>query len=203
MQELERQVYGVIRVLEAQPTPLPSDTEGVHFQYAPVPYRDAARAVAQALDNDAFWRLIPMYDVRPGPPEDYRPQERGKVSRSFAWETQWFTTLSEILYQARGKAVPALRAAAFADGSGSGAIGRVAALEVYAHLASDGVETDRFVTDVRDAFPELDRDARMSVVEVVSSYGRRNSARRSDFEKIEALPGYQEARKTWLSSGAE
>lgn len=196
MDELERRVYAVIQTLEAQPTPLPTDTEGAHFQYAPVPYRDAARTLADALDAGSLRRLVDLYDASPDPPPDYRPDQGTSVSRAFAWGVQWTITLSEVLFQARNKAVAVLREEAFVAGEAR-QLARTACLEIYAHLASEGVETEQFVADVRAAFPTLDLDTRMHVVEAVLIYGPRNPALLS----LEALPGYEGAMQAWRAVG--
>lgn len=196
MEKLEQEVYSVIRVLEAQPTPLPNDTEGTYFQYAPVPYRDAARTCANDLDAEDLRRMIPLFDVRQPPPHDYRPDEAAKISRDFAWSVQRHTTLAEILYQARSKAVPALREHALGENRRNGSVSEAVALELYARLAAEGVETEQFLRDVQEAFAALDTEARISVAEAVSGakwHARNDPARVAAFESLESLPGYQEA----------
>lgn len=155
MDDLQRSVCAVIRALEAGPVPLPTDTPGVHFPYATVPFRNAARALVNALDEEALRRLTTLFSEAPQPTQDYRPSQPD-ISRSFAWTTQWAITVAEILYQADGRAVPALREAFLTGQKDALDTNWAMALEVYAHLAADGVETEGFVKDVRQALSQTD-----------------------------------------------
>jgi len=165
VEALKSAVDRVVRVLEDHPKPLPARADGALFQFAPAEYRDAARELADGLSEADFRQLAAWSSEPPPPSQEFRP-DGTPVSRTYAWQTLWHTTVFEILYQARERALPGLRERST----------WVKTMPIAARLAGEGVGTQEFVDDALARLETLDTLDALTLVESVHQAADRSES---------------------------
>jgi hypothetical protein len=148
-------------------------------------FRAKAKEVAARFGPETIPELRLRFNRSTASPSGFTAQERGLAG----WLSYWQFAIFEIVYQYREHALPMLREVAFGEYDWT----QANAIELLCRLASEGIDRDRTLADLKREMPGMRDTALLYVAGPLLQQARNNPALAAIVEELEQVPEFQVA----------
>ena len=147
-------------------------------------FRSRASAAVNELGPGAIETLSTLFHSEHSPPEQLADRFRGLG----AWVAARQFAIFEMFYYFRDAALPVLRRVAFGEYDWI----QGNAIEVLCRLASEGVDRDQIIADVRREFPNIRYEAQLYSIGPLLKQAKDNPALAAVLNEFEDIEEYQQ-----------
>jgi hypothetical protein len=152
-----------------------------------------ARIVAAEVGSDGIDRLLSEFHSEHTPPEHLKP----RFSRLGAWASARQFAIFEILFNIGSESIPGIRKVAFGEYDWT----QGNAIEILCRFAAKGIESERTLSDLKDAAPTMREEALIYALRPLWHLSRSDEDLKAIVEQLLLIHEFKDVRDFLAEAG--